>query len=375
MKRIRIKVFIKTSVTLTDKNAMRVTTGIRVRRQFGEDVLRILRARGLVDNSLLIKRREDFLIIPLAQEVAREELRELGVEADLVAEDFEEASRRPNFFENLRSILSAEDLKIIPRSYDIVGDICILQLPKELYDRRRVIGEAFLKSMKNIRIVLNKTEPLSGEYRVGGYEVLAGEGGTETFYREHGCIFKLDISKVFFTPRLSAERIRVASLVKPGEVVCDLFAGIGPFSIIIAKKNPSVRVYACDINPYAYQYLIENIRLNKVEERVKAYLGDAKELSGRDLKDVGDRIIMNLPMSSEIYLDAARNALKRNGGLVHLHVFLEKDVDSNEKYMNIEESFRRLGCETKLLSSRRIREVAPFKYHWGFDIEVKPRKY
>ncbi|MEM2929905.1 MAG: class I SAM-dependent methyltransferase family protein [Thermoproteota archaeon] len=354
---------------------MRVTTGIRVRRQFGEDVLRILRARGLVDNSLLIKRREDFLIIPLAQEVAREELRELGVEADLVAEDFEEASRRPNFFENLRSILSAEDLKIIPRSYDIVGDICILQLPKELYDRRRVIGEAFLKSMKNIRIVLNKTEPLSGEYRVGGYEVLAGEGGTETFYREHGCIFKLDISKVFFTPRLSAERIRVASLVKPGEVVCDLFAGIGPFSIIIAKKNPSVRVYACDINPYAYQYLIENIRLNKVEERVKAYLGDAKELSGRDLKDVGDRIIMNLPMSSEIYLDAARNALKRNGGLVHLHVFLEKDVDSNEKYMNIEESFRRLGCETKLLSSRRIREVAPFKYHWGFDIEVKPRKY
>ncbi|MBO3832869.1 MAG: class I SAM-dependent methyltransferase family protein [Candidatus Brockarchaeota archaeon] len=352
---------------------MRIGRGVRVRKLFGEHVLRILRARSLVDNSLLIKRRGDFLVIPLAGEVEREELRRLGVEADLVVEEFEEATRVPSPFENLKGILSEDDLEIIPRSYDVIGDVCILQLPKALYDRRRIIGEAFLKSMKNIRIVLNKTEPLSGEYRVGGYEVLAGEGGTETIYREHGCVFKLDVSKVFFTPRLSAERIRVASLVKPGEVVCDLFAGIGPFSIIIAKKNPSVRVHACDINPHAYQYLVENVRLNKVEDRVKAYLGDARELSARDLKNVGDRIIMNLPMSSEMYLDAARNALKKQGGVVHLHVFLGKNTDPVEKYASIEESFRKLDCETRLLSSRRIREVAPFKYHWGFDIEVKPK--
>ena len=353
---------------------MRVKTGIRVEKQFGEKVLKILRERSLVDDSLVIKRRGDFLIIPLTREFKEEELKELSVEANLVVEDFEEACRRPSLFENLRSILPVEDLKMIPRSYDIIGDICILQLPEELYDRRRIIGEAFLKSMKNIRIVLNKTEPLSGEYRVGGYEVLAGEGGTETVYREHGCVFKLDVSKVFFTPRLSAERIRVASLAKPGEVVCDLFAGIGPFSIIIAKKNPGVKVHACDINPHAYQYLVENIRLNRVEDRVKAYLGDARELSERDLKNVGDRIIMNLPMSSEMYLEAARNALKKQGGVVHLHVFLEKNTDPNEKYASIGESFRRLGCETRLLSSRRIREVAPFKYHWGFDVEVKPRE-
>ncbi|MBO3753388.1 MAG: class I SAM-dependent methyltransferase family protein [Candidatus Brockarchaeota archaeon] len=352
---------------------MRIGRGVRVRKLFGEHVLRILRARNLVDNSLLIKRRGDFLVIPLAGEVEREELRRLGVEADLVVEEFEEATRVPSLFENLKGILSEDDLEIIPRSYDVIGDVCILQLPRALYDRRRIIGEAFLKSMKNIRIVLNKTEPLSGEYRVGGYEVLAGEGGTETIYREHGCVFKLDVSKVFFTPRLSAERIRVASLVKPGEVVCDLFAGIGPFSIIIAKKNPSVRVHACDINPHAYQYLVENVRLNKVEDRVKAYLGDARELSVRDLKNVGDRIIMNLPMSSEMYLDAARNALKKQGGVVHLHVFLGKNTDPVEKYASIEESFRKLDCETRLLSSRRIREVAPFKYHWGFDIEVKPK--
>ncbi len=353
---------------------MRVRTGIRVEKQLGEKVLKILRERSLVDNSLVIKRRGDFLIIPLTREFKEEELKELSFETNLVVEDFEEACGRPSLFENLRSILPVEDLKMIPRSYDIIGDVCILQLPEELYDRRRIIGEAFLKSMKNIRIVLNKTEPLSGEYRVGGYEVLAGEGGTETVYREHGCIFKLDVSKVFFTPRLSAERIRVASLAKPGEVVCDLFAGIGPFSIIIAKKNPGVKVHACDINPHAYQYLVENIRLNRVEDRVKAYLGDARDLSERDLKNAGDRIIMNLPMSSEMYLDAARNALKKQGGVVHLHVFLEKNTDPNEKYTSIEESFRRLGCETRILSSRRIREVAPFKYHWGFDVEVKPRE-
>ncbi len=352
---------------------MRIGRGIRVKKLFGEDVLRILRARNLVDKSLLIKRTGDFLVIPLAGNVQREELRELGVEVDLVIEEFEEAARMPSLFENLKGILSEEDLKVIPRSYDVIGDVCILQLPTALYDHRRVIGEAFLKSMKNIRIVLNKAEPLSGEYRVGGYEVLAGEGGTETIYREHGCVFKLDVSKVFFTPRLSAERIRVASLVKPGEVVCDLFAGVGPFSIIIAKKNPGIKVHACDINPRAYQYLVENIRLNRVEDRVNAYLGDARELSEKCLKNIGDRIIMNLPMSFEMYLDAARNALKKQGGVVHLHVFLEKDTDPDEKYASVEESFRRIGCETRLLTSRRIREVAPFKYHWGLDIEVKPK--
>ncbi|MEM2940974.1 MAG: class I SAM-dependent methyltransferase family protein [Thermoproteota archaeon] len=353
---------------------MGMKVGVLVRKQFGENALRMLRDRNLVDRTLLIKRKNGFLAIPLTRKVSPEELKDLKIDGEIVLEEFEEATRRPSLFENLRKVLTDEEMSIIPRSYDVIGDICIFQLPEKLQDRRRIIGEAFLQSMKNVRIVLNKTEPLSGEYRVGGYEVLAGEGGTETTYREHGCIFKLDISKVFFTPRLSAERARVASLVKPGEVVCDLFAGIGPFSIIIARKNPSVKVYACDINPDAYRYLVENIRLNRVEDRVKPYLGDARTLSERDLKGVGDRVIMNLPMSSEFYLDAACNVVKNDGGVVHLHVFLEKEVDADEKYASIEESFKKLGCETRLLSSRRIREVAPFKYHWGFDIEVKPEK-
>jgi tRNA (guanine37-N1)-methyltransferase len=353
---------------------MGVKVGIVVREQSGENTLRVLRARSLVDRTLRIKRKNGFLTIPLNREVSTEELKDLNIEGEVVLEEFEEATRRPSLSESLRKILTVEEMSLIPRSYDIIGDVCILQLPEKLQDRRRAIGEAFLKSMKNIRIVLNKTEPLSGEYRVGEYEVLAGEGGTETIYREHGCVFKLDISKVFFTPRLSAERARVASLAKPGEVICDLFAGIGPFSIIIAKKNPGVKVYSCDINPSAYRYLVENIRLNKVEDRVKPYLGDARELSERDLKGIGDRIIMNLPMSSEFYLDVACKTVKDSGGVVHLHVFLEKGVGADEKYASIEESFKDLGCETRLLSSRRIREVAPFKYHWGFDIEVKPKK-
>lgn len=353
---------------------MGMKVGVLVRKQSGENALRMLRDRNLVDRTLLIKRKNGFLAIPLTREVSPEELTDLKIEGEIVLEEFEETTRRPSLSENFRKVLTDEEMSIIPRSYDMIGDICILQLPEKLQDRRRIIGEAFLESMKNVRIVLNKTEPLSGEYRIGEYEVLAGEGGTETIHREHGCVFKVDISKVFFTPRLSAERARVASLVKPGEVVCDLFAGIGPFSIIIAKKNPSVRVYACDINPDAYQYLVENIRLNKVEDRVKTHLGDARELSERELREVGDRIIMNLPMSSEMYLDAARNALKKDGGIVHLHVFLEKGVDADEKYAGIEDSLRKLDCETRLISSRRIREVAPFKYHWGFDIEVKAKE-
>ncbi len=348
----------------------RIAKGVLVKKELGEKTLSILRSNKLVDNTLSIKRRNDFIIIPILRELP---LGGLGIEGEVITEEFEESVRRISPLDMLREALTKEELKLLPSSFDIIGDVCILQIPEELSSRRKIIGEAFLKSMKNIRVVLNKIEPLSGEYRVGGYEVLAGEGGTETIYREHGCVFKLDISKVFFTPRLSAERARVASLVRPGEVVCDLFAGIGPFSIIIARKNPTVRVHACDINPDAYKYLVENIRLNKVEDRVKAYLGDARKLSQKELKGIADRVIMNLPMSSEMFLDAARNSLKSGGGIVHLHVFLERGVSSQDKYESIEKSFRELGCETILLNSRRIREVAPFKYHWGFDIHVKPR--
>lgn len=348
----------------------RLAKGLVVRRELGEKTLQILRSKNLIDKNLLVKRKNEFIIIPLVDNAS---LEGLGIDGGIITEEFEESRRITSPFEILKNEMTEEELKLIPRSFDIIGDICILQLPEELRDKGRIIGEAFIKSMKNIRIVLNKTEPLSGEYRIGGYEILAGEGSMETIHREHGCLFKLDISKVFFTPRLSAERIRVASLVKPGEVVCDLFAGIGPFSIIIAKKNPSARVYACDINPDAYKYLVENISLNKVEDRVIAYLGDARELSRKELKGIGDRIIMNLPKSSEMFLDAACNAVKNNGGIIHLHVFIDRGTSPEEKYVSIEKSLMELGYEARLLNSRRIREVAPLKYHWGFDIEVKPK--
>ncbi|MDW8033404.1 MAG: class I SAM-dependent methyltransferase family protein [Nitrososphaerota archaeon] len=348
----------------------KIAKGILVEKNFGEKILQVLRSRNLVNKNLLIKRRNEFIIIPLVDNAS---LSELDISGEIVIEEFEESARASTLLEILKSKLTDDELKLVPKSFDIIGDICILQLPEGLRNKEKIIGEAFLKSMRNVRIVLKKTEPLSGEYRVGGYEVIVGEGNTETIYREHGCIFKLDISKVFFTPRLSAERIRIASLVKPGEIVCDLFAGIGPFSIIIAKKNPSVKVHACDINPDAYRYLVENIKLNKVEDRVKAYLGDARKLSQEELKGIGDRIIMNLPMSSEMFLDAACNAIKSGGGVVHLHVFLDRGVNPKDKYANIEKSLMELGYEAKMLNSRRIREVAPFKYHWGFDIEVKPR--
>jgi tRNA (guanine37-N1)-methyltransferase len=204
-------------------------------------------------------------------------------------------------------------------------------------------------------------------------EWVAGEKKTETVHKEFGCSFKVDLGKCYFSPRLSFERMRIAKLIQPNEVVVNMFAGVGCYSIIIAKHSCLEKIYSIDINPTAIQFLKENARLNRVEMRVLPILGDAKETIETRLQRIADRVIMPLPEKAYEYVETALQALKPNGGVIHYYDFEHSAKDENaiEKTgKKISEKLKTLGINFDILSSRIVRTTGPNWYQIALDIKI-----
>jgi len=359
--------------------SQRRSQGLKVATTDCEALLDFLRERNLVVKDLSFIKHGDSVIVPVARRPSGNEAKTLassGIAFVSIETDFPIREGRANsMLEYLRGKLPPGYLERVPRSYDVVGDMAILELPEELKEQWAVIGRAAMEVNRGLRLVLNKTSDISGDFRVGGYEAIAGHGPTETIHREHGCLYILDPTKVFFTPRLSTERARVASQVRGGEVVGDLFAGVGPFSILIAKRVAGVKVYSVDVNPHAFRYLEENIRLNKVGERVIAMLGDAAEAATGALRGICSRTIMNLPAGAELFLEAASDALLREGGIVHLHIFVDGLENMGVRVEGIEGKMREIGWKEVAVSRTRvIREVGVRSYHVAVDVSLGQRQ-
>ncbi|RLJ00350.1 MAG: class I SAM-dependent methyltransferase family protein, partial [Candidatus Aenigmatarchaeota archaeon] len=174
----------------------------------------------------------------------------------------------------LKDKLSEPELRAVRRGFDIVGDIAIIEVPDELSEKEDIVADAIKKVCKNVRTVLRKMGERKGKYRLREFKILSGDG-TETTHREYGYELRLDVTKVYFSPREAEERQRIAKMVKSNESVLVMFAGIGPYAIAIAKKQPNIKkVYAIEINPYAYRYMVENIRINKLSDKIVPILGD-----------------------------------------------------------------------------------------------------
>jgi tRNA (guanine37-N1)-methyltransferase len=173
-----------------------------------------------------------------------------------------------------------------------------------------------MNTHREIKSVWQQASSVSSDYRLRSLKFLLGTETTETRYKEYGCIYKTDLRKAYFSPRLSYERLRIAGLVQKGETVLNMFAGVGCYSIAIAKHSEPLKVISIDVNPSAFQYLIENIRLNRAETIVIPLQGDAKTLTEEKLQNFADRVIMPLPEKAYEYLDYALLALKPAGGYI-----------------------------------------------------------
>jgi tRNA (guanine37-N1)-methyltransferase len=279
---------------------------------------------------------------------------------------------------NLKTVLAdklePEQLKQIYKTYDIVGDIAIVRVPESQKHLSKLIAEAIMSTHREVKAVWHQSGSVSGDYRLRSLEFLLGEKTTETCYKEHGCVYKTDLRKAYFSPRLSYERMRIAGLTKKGEVVLNMFAGVGCYSIAVAKHAEPLKVYSVDVNPSAVQYLRENIRLNRVADVVVPIQGDAKKVTEKELQNVADRVLMPLPERACEYLDYGLLVLKPAGGWIHYYGFeySKKNENPVEKAeMKVSEKMRRLCTDFRVEFGRIVRPIGPRWYQVVLDIHVK----
>ncbi len=351
------------------------THSLRVAKQQGQKTLEVANHLKLVDRKFEIRRGKNFLYIPLVNHLSEHELKILkdsGVNFAIATSQFEERKKqRETFVEQLRGRLPQRLLANLPRSIDFVGDLAVVEIPEELQTHKKIIGEAILRSNRNVHTVLSKAGAINGTFRTRAFDFLAGERTTKTLHKEHGCKYQVDLAKVYFSPRLSHEHKRVASSVQEGETVIDLFTSVGPFAILIAKMRENVKVYAIDANPEAVKYLKTNVRINRVMAKVHPLLGDARQVISGKTSSIADRIVMNLPEKAIEFVDVACRALKGRGGIIHFYFFMNSSNSMETAKANLVKTVAKSKRRVKkIIGQRIVRETAPYRAQAVLDVEV-----
>ncbi|MBI1934950.1 class I SAM-dependent methyltransferase family protein [Candidatus Woesearchaeota archaeon] len=268
----------------------------------------------------------------------------------------------------LKNKLSKKELELLPTSFDVVGDILIFsEFPKELSKKEKLIGETILKTYPHIKTILKKTKKYSGKFRTPKLKIIAGGKRKETTHKENGVFIKLDVERVYFSPRMSTERKRISELTKPDESVLVMFSGAGPYPLVIAKNSKCKEVYGIEINPVAHKYALENVIRNKMESKIKIFLGDVKKILSK-LNKKFDRILMPLPKGGEHFLELALTHIKNNG-IIHFYDFLHE----NEFYKaedKIQRACQGLNKRFKILNILKCGQYSPGFYRVCVDFKV-----
>ena len=269
---------------------------------------------------------------------------------------------------SLESILSPKESEELISAFDQIGEIIIVRIPDSLLPKKNIIGEALLKDVKIVRSVFYQASAVEGDFRTRNLEVIAGEDNTETEYREFGCKFIVDVQNAFFSPRLSTERDRIANLIQEGEVMTNMFAGVGMFSIIAAKKK-KCEVYSLDINPVASNLCERNMKLNKLAGEVISISGDARQIINEQLENKSDRTLMLLPERSDEFLESAIKTTK-NGGIIHYYSHIHADKKSDAGKLSEEHYLQVSPVKSEILGSKIVRPVGPRYYQTVVDVRI-----
>jgi tRNA (guanine37-N1)-methyltransferase len=297
--------------------------------------------------------------------------------------------RTADLHENLKSRIEQEVLEFIPKTFDTIGNIAILEIDrwgelsqklpkKEMEKNLAIVGNTILSLHKNIHTVLRKIGNINGEFRIRNYELLAGDQNTTTIHKENNCSLVVDPTKMFFSPRLSYERNRVASYeFTNGSIVLDCFAGCGPFSIQIASKH-NIQIYSVEKNPEAYSNLKDSIELNRktLIGTISSYLGDfrkfIKSKHGKTCKHNVDYIIMNLPERSLEFIPYIIPYIKKEGTLLFFYMFIQSDDPIKNALSKLTEELDKNKIHVlDVVHIRKVFSYSPTQNNIGIDIKIR----
>lgn len=332
---------------------------LRVPLREAERVRRALLEEGAVRHDLKVRRESGELLIPLVDGEPR-----MGFPVAMA--EFEQAEESPRSYTERLAHLPAPEAALLPSSFDVVGHVLIVKIPDALRHREQEIAQALLEVTPRVRTVCDD-EGVSGELRVRALRVLAGDPDTRAEHAENGVRIRVDPARVYFSPRLATERMRVARLVAPGERVVDLMAGVAPFPLVIAKHAKPARVDAVDLNPEAIAFARENVALNKATAVVFPEQADARAWAAAH-PGVADRVITNLPHLAHAFQEDALRVLKPEG-VWHYHCIQPED-GLGRHLGELASRARDAGRGLRVTQTRVVRAYSPRERHFAVDFAV-----
>jgi|SRR3989338_974471 len=256
----------------------------------------------------------------------------------------------------------------IVRAYDLIGNIALVRFPfnYKLSDKKKH-ALALIKSNTSIKTVLEKVGKFKGRLRKIETRFLAGEKTKEVLYRENNCTFRFNVDTTYFSPRLSNERKEISSLIKNNEEVLVMFAGVAPYSIIIAKNSKCKKVVSVEINKEASKYAKLNVGLNNLKNRVEVIQRDIKKFA-KETKEKFDVIVMPRPQLKETFLKEAFKVSKK-GTRVYYYDFC-KFEDKEKIVEKIREEAKKSKKKIRIIKIKSAGEIAPRKIRIRVDFVV-----
>ena len=337
---------------------------IRIPPEKGEEIREKAVAGKFLDTTRKIRKiqteKGTFLEIPVT-EAAGETVEGFPV---IEQEDIEFLKPPASLKEYLKGSLSETELAQVPSGWQVLGDIIIISIPDALDEKKLIIAEALLSMYPKCRSVV-RDFGIEGQFRQPKRELLLGSS-TETIHKEHGCFFKQDVTRVMYSKGNLEERKRMSQLGK-GEVVVDMFAGIGYFSIPMAVHARPEKIISIEINPESFAYLKENIRLNHVDDIITPVLGDCAQAAP---EGEADRVIMGYVGTTHHYLEPAIKALKKSGGILHYHETVPENLARTRPEERIKIAAESLGKKAEVLETRRIKKYSPGVLHVVVDARI-----
>ena len=331
---------------------------LKVPLKNAEKATNLLHELKLYDKRYLVKRTKMHLLIPVLK-------KDQIVQSKIPGSSFEQGELQKKIkhdsYQELMK-LSKSELSKLPKSYDVIGDIIIIEIPDELVKKEKQIAEALLKTHKNIKTILKKKGIHSGEFRIQPLSFLAGVDKRETIYKENNVKLKFNVEKVYFSPRLSTERKRIYLQVKAKEYVLVMFSGVGICPLVIAKNTKAKKILGIEKNPAAHEAAMQNKTLNKIAN-VEFVHGDVRRMMP-DLKF--DRIIMPLPKDAETFLSYAFSASK-NGTIIHFYDFQKEILKAGAK---VRKACKNNKMKCRILRTVRCGQYSPGKYRVCVDFQI-----